>query len=337
MHKVLIVDSEYLNREALKVMIEKLDSFQVVGQVETSKELLTLSKQLSPDIILMDMMPFNSNSIELLKAIREINSKVAIFILSVCNDAKLIQQAKQIGIDGYLVKPFTVLKLKTILSNYEKTRKNPFYAEALTQSIVKKDFEKTYRILPRMAQDLLDLSATNPEAALSECEFLLEVFLKLINCVDEKYKMRYKRKFSIQENTFENVYTVEYWLFTIVDEAYKQLSIQKYHQLARVFSYTDENIELDISLNETSRICEISQGYLSRIFKRQFTIGFNNYIHFRKMQLAKLYFTRDNLSVTDISFQLDYNDVSYFCKVFKRIEGYTPAQLKKIEMKMKQS
>nr|MCR4744731.1 AraC family transcriptional regulator [Lachnospiraceae bacterium] len=38
------------------------------------------------------------------------------------------------------------------------------------------------------------------------------------------------------------------------------------------------------------------------------------------------YFNDDK--IIDVAFQLSYNEPSYFCKVFKKIEGVTPTFLK---------
>ena len=56
---------------------------------------------------------------------------------------------------------------------------------------------------------------------------------------------------------------------------------------SNVFLYIESNIKSEISLNKIITNCSISQGYLSRIFREQFQISVMEYLHMRKIYLAK--------------------------------------------------
>ena len=73
----------------------------------------------------------------------------------------------------------------------------------------------------------------------------------------------------------------------------------------------------------------MSQGYLSRIFKAEFGISVMEYLHMRKMMLAKWYFLDNDVSLTDAAYRLGYNECSYFSKVFKKYEHVTVLEYKK--------
>ncbi|WP_454206159.1 helix-turn-helix domain-containing protein [Peptoniphilus sp. Marseille-Q6390] len=75
--------------------------------------------------------------------------------------------------------------------------------------------------------------------------------------------------------------------------------------------------------------CNISQGYLSRLFKNEYNLTVVNYIHLKKINLAKEYILLENSSVLDIAFNLGYNEYGYFSKVFKKYEKMTVEQFRK--------
>lgn len=120
----------------------------------------------------------------------------------------------------------------------------------------------------------------------------------------------------------------ELWLFRVMDYLFQQNSISRYPLLENIFLYIDKYIKEDISLNSIIENCAISQGYLSRIFREQFNVSVTEYIHMRKMHLAKGYFYFTEDSVAEIAFRLGYNESSYFSKVFKKYEKMTVKQYK---------
>ena len=74
--------------------------------------------------------------------------------------------------------------------------------------------------------------------------------------------------------------------------------------------------------------CSISQSYLSRLFRDCFQLSVTDYIHLRKLHLAKKYILYERKPVGDIGFLLGYNEYTYFSKVFKKYEGMTIQEYK---------
>jgi len=119
------------------------------------------------------------------------------------------------------------------------------------------------------------------------------------------------------------------WVFKIVDYYFKKKSITKYPILKDICDYIDNNLDKNISLKDVVKECNISQGYLSRLFKNEYNLTVVNYIHLKKINLAKEYILLENSSVLDIAFNLGYNEYGYFSKVFKKYEKMTVEQFRK--------
>ncbi len=69
-----------------------------------------------------------------------------------------------------------------------------------------------------------------------------------------------------------------------------------------------------------------SVSYLCNHFKSVTGMTINDYIHQRKMEEAKAFLEQPGANVTETAMKLGYSTPSYFCTVFKRETGTTPAE-----------
>jgi two-component system, NarL family, nitrate/nitrite response regulator NarL len=103
-YRVLIADDHPHARQAITEMLEDDLSFTIVGQAKNGKEAIQLSKQLLPDIILMDIEMPEMNGLEATKIIKENSPFIKIIILSVSDNVTDLFTAIQYGAQGYLLK-----------------------------------------------------------------------------------------------------------------------------------------------------------------------------------------------------------------------------------------
>lgn len=103
-YRVLIADDHPHARQAITEMLEDNSSFTIVGQAKNGKEAIKLSKQLLPDIILMDIEMPEMNGLEATKIIKERSPFIKVIILSVSDNVTDLFTAIQYGAQGYLLK-----------------------------------------------------------------------------------------------------------------------------------------------------------------------------------------------------------------------------------------
>jgi two-component system chemotaxis response regulator CheY len=128
LHKlsVLIVDDNASDRLIAKAMLEKA-GFRSVQEAEdgviADKKIMTALEIGKPfDLILVDWQMPRENGLGLLKTIRA-NWKLKatkVVMLSGLADMKLVQNAKQLNVDGFLVKPLSVEALEAQLKKLFK-------------------------------------------------------------------------------------------------------------------------------------------------------------------------------------------------------------------------
>jgi len=139
MYKVLIADDEDIIRRGLASMVAQYSGLEVVAQAEDGEIALQKAEQTRPDLMLVDInMPF-MDGFEFIRAAKKLLPDVEIVIITGYDDFVFVQQALQIGVTDYLLKPimeepfFKVLeKVVSCLDNKEKSRK---YMDWLTHQM----------------------------------------------------------------------------------------------------------------------------------------------------------------------------------------------------------
>lgn len=94
--------------------------------------------------------------------------------------------------------------------------------------------------------------------------------------------------------------------------------------LQPVFEYIDNNRSIFPAQPDMARLCHLSPGYFSRLFRKATGLTFTNYIIAAKIEQAKQMLAESSASVTEISDSLGYSSPSYFIKSFKDREHMTP-------------
>ncbi|MFS0880592.1 helix-turn-helix domain-containing protein [Metabacillus niabensis] len=88
--------------------------------------------------------------------------------------------------------------------------------------------------------------------------------------------------------------------------------------------YIYKHIYDDISHNDIANKVELSPKYLSVLFKKEVGITVSEYIQRTKIEEAKKLLAFSKTPISEICSLLNFNDQSYFTKVFKKVTGVTP-------------
>lgn len=104
--KVLIAEDHGIVRQGLRALIEEETDIEVVGEAEDGLEVVELAKQLSPDVILMDITMPNLNGVESTRLIHESNPNIRVVALSVHFDKHFVMEMLRAGASGYVLKSY---------------------------------------------------------------------------------------------------------------------------------------------------------------------------------------------------------------------------------------
>lgn len=94
-------------------------------------------------------------------------------------------------------------------------------------------------------------------------------------------------------------------------------------------NYIHNNLAEDLTLDRVSDSVHISKNYLSYLFPRYTGHSFSHYLRIARINKSKDLLVNTDLSLMDIALECGFNSQSYFCNVFKELEGMTPNQYRK--------
>lgn len=102
--RILVADDHAILRQGLKAMIEKQADMQVVGEAEDGQMALQLVRELSPDIVIMDVTMPGLNGIEATRFILAEDPDIRIIILSMHPNKHIVREALKAGALAYVLK-----------------------------------------------------------------------------------------------------------------------------------------------------------------------------------------------------------------------------------------
>src|SRR5579859_1066696 len=102
--RIVIADDEPIIRLDLKKMLEDC-GYDVVGEVGDGAKAVEATRQLKPDVVILDIKMPEMDGIDAAKIITD--EKIApVLLLTAYSQLDLINRAKEAGVFSYLVKPF---------------------------------------------------------------------------------------------------------------------------------------------------------------------------------------------------------------------------------------
>ena len=92
----------------------------------------------------------------------------------------------------------------------------------------------------------------------------------------------------------------------------------------------DQRFREDISLTELSAMLNLSHTYLSTLFKEETGITVSQYLTKIRMKEARRLLLTSQDQVSQIAVQVGYQDEKYFMRVFKKENGLTVSEFRRL-------
>ncbi len=102
--KVLVADDHAVVREGIRALLSLQKDMQVVGEAVDGKEAADKTRQLIPDVVLMDIVMPVMNGLEATKAISKECEQVKVLMLSQYDDEENMLASEQAGAFGFIAK-----------------------------------------------------------------------------------------------------------------------------------------------------------------------------------------------------------------------------------------
>ena len=121
MNKILLVDDHPIVLLALRRLLEK-NGYEIVGEAENGVDALNLARQLKPDLVVLDIMVPQLDSMEMLKRLQIYEPTMRVLVLSAHEPAVVAKRCQMAKASGFVWKQQDLTEVvdavKAVLSGY---------------------------------------------------------------------------------------------------------------------------------------------------------------------------------------------------------------------------
>jgi len=102
--RILIADDHAVLIEGMRQLLEQEKDMEVVGEADDGEQAVRMTTELTPDIVLMDIVMPKLSGVEATKQIKKVSPGTCILILTAYSDIRYIVGLLEAGASGYLLK-----------------------------------------------------------------------------------------------------------------------------------------------------------------------------------------------------------------------------------------
>jgi len=143
---VLLAEDHQIVREGLRSLLKHERDIEVVGEAETGRQAVQLTRKLRPAVVVMDIAMPLLNGLEATRQIRKDFPEIRVLILTAHNDDAYVEQMTELGVAGFLVKQTSAHVLAAAIREVQKG--NTFFSPSISRRLQSRDPKS----LPRKGQ-----------------------------------------------------------------------------------------------------------------------------------------------------------------------------------------
>jgi len=130
---VLLAEDHMIVREGLRALLKAEGDIEVVGEAQTGRQAVQLTKRLRPGVVVMDIAMPLLNGLEATRQILKAVPATRVLILSAHGDDEYIRQAVLLGAAGYLIKQTSADLLSRAIREVQKG--NTFFSPSIAHRV----------------------------------------------------------------------------------------------------------------------------------------------------------------------------------------------------------
>ncbi|MEK5067050.1 response regulator transcription factor [Sporosarcina sp. FSL K6-1508] len=179
--RIVLVDDHPLVRKGLASILSLDGTMEVLGEAANSREALTLFRTAKPDLAIVDLRLANESGLELITEAKQHGVNCKFVVLTSSTEELDFKRAKEIGVDGYVLKEALPEELIHALQIINKGRK--YYDPGVFDLMMKpglppKDDGHIEQLTPKEKEVLLELGMGHSNKQISQTLYITEYTVK---------------------------------------------------------------------------------------------------------------------------------------------------------------
>src|SRR5258705_3137579 len=134
---VLLAEDHQIVREGFRSLLKHEPDIEVIGEAETGRQAVQLTRKLRPAVVVMNIAMPLLNGLEATRQIRKDFPETKVIILSAHSDEAYLEQVIELGAAGFLLKQTSSEILATAIREVKKGSK--FFSPAISKRLQRRD------------------------------------------------------------------------------------------------------------------------------------------------------------------------------------------------------
>jgi two-component system response regulator YesN len=350
--KAIIIDDEFWSRDSIRRLgdWERLGIDWIVEAEDGLSGLAIIAKE-HPDIVITDMKMRGMDGIQLLQKLNEDYPHIRKIVISGYDDFSYMKQAIVSRADEYILKPINPEELNQALEKaiYElQAAKGLHSVQTMDKTLLKLVMEYKNLILIYFH----DFNIEAMKERFNELQQKLGLFERLQPGTNHNLYKQFMlileeeaSKLGLNEGQISaypstQLYVndetpIEQWMQALSvayqSVLYEIINQRKYKQridIRAVQWYMDNHYVDNIRLETIALQFFVSKEHLARTFKQETGSTVMDYIIMKRMEKAKELLQDPNVQIKTVAEAVGYTDLNYFFRIFKKVTGVTPSQMR---------
>jgi DNA-binding NarL/FixJ family response regulator len=178
--RIVLADDHTLVRAGIRALLEEIPGAEIVGEADSGRQAVALSRTARPDLVVMDISMKELNGIDATAQILAENPQIKVLVLSMHTTEDFVHRALRAGARGYLVKDSAPLELK--LAVEALGRDEVFLSSRVSKAVIsglgRPSTASAIDVLTPRQREILQMIAEGKST--KEMAFILEVSIKTV-------------------------------------------------------------------------------------------------------------------------------------------------------------
>lgn len=341
MYKTLLVFSSEKLRDDIAAMNIWGESsyFEVAKITDSTDTACAYLKEHTIDLVIIEV---DTDKIDALKLLNTSKKEGLCDHIVFCSENANFEYARQGIINGafdYFVKPFNLNQFNLMFTRIksEKNESSEFQNDSSDKII--SCFEKYDSNICGCINDEFSKICVNYSSEHHKINAVNKLFKDVVSGIFNKYEWL---ELYVSEKSFYN-FPYEKPELTSLREFSEKKLMELYNDYSEIFPrvnnekiseiilYIIENPDSDLKQKTIANKLYLSSSYLSTVFSAHMGMKFVDYLTTVRMKRASWLLCNTDMKITEIAERLDYKDIGYFSRVFKKIYNLSPSEYRTFE------